>query len=213
MEAIVEVHSYIMFFLCVVSYLVVGKLPVLSILVLALLYRRGWWWTSLGGSLLLWGVRLGATGLTTTLLLGLLLIGVRFGAAHRWKWTAAVVPLVGVDDSSNTEEEFTSTTPDWQLSGYASEDEFEEAVYQRELLIWGFIVAGAIALLGIALVLFVWGVPPPEYDFSGPPPGWTGNEITPRRIPTPSLSRAPEGTSSVVVRAVKAYARYTLVPR
>jgi len=212
MEAIVEVHSYIMFFLCEVEP------PVMVVLtpVLWFLYRRGWWWTSLGGFILLVGVRLiNLEVLTWSFGAATVVLILRFSGWPSCFTTRGVGILVGIFSTefalaaTENEEELTPPAggpPEWQRNGYPSEVAFEEAVEERVRLLWGLIIAGAVFILAVALLFFFWGGAPPSY------PDVNGLLNTPPREISPAVlqARPPPGTSTAAVQAVRAYARFTL---
>jgi len=195
MEAIVEVHSYIMFFLCAIVTFVLVALAC----VIYQFYRRGWWWTSLGGSILLVVLRLGTAEVVSwTLLVGCALLLVRFtGVSWRWSLLGVGVGVfanageaLAVEDNEQPlpEEE----APEWQRNGYPSEAAFEEAVDQREKLLWILIVAGALFILTAAIAFFYFGgTPPPgrEPNLDGPPAGG-GLELPPPRETSPAVLQA-----------------------
>lgn len=202
--------------------------------VLFFLLRRGWWWTSLGGTLSVWVLQVlfffpsvGAAALSLFFIFfrfagGVKLLSGLFSPRGAVLAVGSILPTGGEENednnSSSTENEEVS---EWKQNGWASEEEFEAAVDRREILIWGLILGGAIVLLLISLAFFYFEVAPPSGWPSFPtlPPGWPSVPIFPPNWPElispcsseePTPSKPPAGTSNSVVRAVRAYAKYTL---
>lgn len=202
--------------------------------VLSFLLRRGWWWTSLGGTLLLWVSQAflffpsaGAAALSLFFIFfrfagGVKLLSGFFFSRGAVLAVGSILPTGGEENEDNnlssTENE---EVPEWKQNGWASEKEFEAAVDRRERLIWGLILAGAGALLAIILAFFYFEVTPPapREIFPAFPPEWPTFPAFPSgwrqffpfwRSEEPTSSKPPAGTSNSVVRAVRAYAKYTL---
>lgn len=197
-------------------------LGAVSLLLFYLLRNPRWWVYSIGGFTLLWGFRWSQVTPTGVELLAL---GVSFVFFLRraellrfslpgWSCGGALLGAALAGDGpawAATDENEEDNRPEWQKNGYPSEDDFEEAVDERERFLWMLIIAGGTIILVAAFAYFYFGGTPPRLSVlqrEDPPAGFTG----PRGSFSPAerQARPPSGTSHWAIRAVRAYARYTL---